>query len=356
MRATGYGDVVDGLPDGSSGDTAATIRAITRKVQGSVDGSGVSLGDRETSELCETAKDDDLATQVPQPVGEILPLESNIWGGGVADTEVTEGKEEDRRDSPMPALKSAVKENVAPPTSKQFESVDNKGASGTRKRDRTSHDNSVTRNDTSKYARVVLTDIRNVVYGSQSPDTDTPHVVHGSWSPFADSRNVGYRSRSPSVHSIPLSGSLGVGKTSALSTTTKENVETGYSEADNSVPATDTASELPPPDKPRDDEKKPSSPGHLSAKRPATKKSSSTSHPGSAKKSGFFIKHAERRNIRQPVVQTLLVELWWCMPPFRRLLHVLYLPSVLYHTVQSTDALAPATAHVGLDAHVSASV
>ena len=68
----------------------------------------------------------------------------------------------------------------------------------------------------------------------------------------------------------------------------------------------------------------------------------------------------KRRNIRQPVVQTLLVELWWCMPPFRRLLHVLYLPSVLrqylYPTVQSTDALAPATAHVGLAAHVSASV
>ena len=96
MRATGYGDVADGVPDGSSGDTAATIRAITRKVQGSVDGSGVSPGDRQTSELHETAKDDDLATQVPQPVGEILPLEPYIWGGGVADTEVTESEVDDR--------------------------------------------------------------------------------------------------------------------------------------------------------------------------------------------------------------------------------------------------------------------
>ena len=256
----------------------------------------MSPGDRQTSELRETAKDADLATQVPQPVGEILPLGPNIWGGGVTDTEVTEGEEEDRRNSPMPALRSAVKENVAPPASKQFESVDNKGASATRKRDRTSRDNSVTRNDTSKYARVVLTDIRNAVYGSQSPDTDTPHVVHGSRSPFADSRNVGYWSRSPSVHSIPLSGSLGVEKTSALSSTAKESVETGHSEADNSVPATDTASELLSPDKPRDDEKKPSTPGHLSAKRPATKKkSSSTSHPGSARKSGSLIKHAEKK-------------------------------------------------------------
>ena len=296
MRATGYGNVADSLPDGSSGDTAATIRAITRKVQGSVEGSGVSPVDRQTSELRETAKDDDLATQVPQPVGEILPQEPNIWGGGMADTEVTEGGEEDRQDSPMPALKSAVKENVAPPTSKQFEAVDNKGASATRKRGRTSRDNSATRKDSSKYARVVLTDIRNVVYGSQSPDTDTPHVVHGSRSAFADIRNVGYRSRSPSVHSLPLSGSLGVGKTSALSTTTKENVETGHNDTENSVPATDTASELPPPDKPRDDEKKPSTPGHRSAKRPATKKkSSSTSHPGSARKSGSVIKHAEKK-------------------------------------------------------------
>ena len=91
MRAAGYSYVATDSVNGASPNSISAIKEINRRVQriSSEPGEGVT-GNSLTSVI-----NDDMDPVVPQPVGQILPLDPGIWHECVADTEVSTDEVED---------------------------------------------------------------------------------------------------------------------------------------------------------------------------------------------------------------------------------------------------------------------